>query len=235
MFLRTLTTMSSKGVKRCVVVGCNNLNKGKVLHALPSLEKYRNLWLEFIFQGHVPEDYNRFLLVCSEHFAPDMFMNFAQVKEGFASRLRLKPGSIPTIRDQASEARSNVEAGTGDSFCQTSPAVRHVASQTDPPEIISDTQLSIKTEPLTRRSVGTQLSKRTLQNPVRSTATQARVPGKDCGVCTPTFPLDSPLLLLQPTMVKRPPKRPRLSLSDEEEGPSEGCSSMGINEPGNST
>ena len=110
MFLRTLTTMSSKGVKRCAVVGCNNLDKGKVLHALPSLEKDSNLWLEFIFQGHVPEDYSRFLLVCSQHFAPDMFMNFTQVKEGYASKLRLKPGSIPTIRDQASEATSNLEA-----------------------------------------------------------------------------------------------------------------------------
>ncbi|KAL3060514.1 hypothetical protein OYC64_014962 [Pagothenia borchgrevinki] len=237
LFLPTLTTMSSKGVKRCAVVGCKNRDKSKVLHALPSLEKDSNLWLEFIFQGHVPEDYSRFLLVCSQHFAPDMFMNFTQVKGGFASKLRLKPGSIPTIRDQASEATSNLEAGTGDSFCQTSPAVQHVASQTDPAEIIltSDTQLSIKTELLKRRSVGTQLSKRTLQNPVRSIATQARVPGKDRGVCTPTFPLDSPLLLLQPTIVKRPPKRPRLSLSDEEEGPSEGGSSMGINEPGNST
>ncbi|KAG8010202.1 hypothetical protein GBF38_014420 [Nibea albiflora] len=65
--------------------------------------------------------------------------------------------------------------------------------------------------------------------------TQVRVASRDCGVCTLTFPLDSPLLFLQPTLVKRPPKRPRLSLTDEEEGPSECNLSTAVQEPEDST
>ncbi|XP_033957977.1 uncharacterized protein [Pseudochaenichthys georgianus] len=200
------------------------------LHPLPPDPQLAHRWLQALGRFNTPPSFvpPSSVYVCYLHFTRENFSNYGELEMEFKKQLLLNPDSVPT-------SAHVVPQGTGDSFCQTSPAVRHVASQTDPPEIISDTLLSIKTEPLTRRSVGTQLSKRTLQNPVRSTATQARVPGKDCGVCTPTFPLDSPLLLLQPTIVKRPPKRPRLSLSDEEEGPSEGCSSMGINEPGNST
>ncbi|XP_032374932.1 uncharacterized protein LOC116691430 isoform X2 [Etheostoma spectabile] len=116
--------------------------------------------------------------------------------------------------------RSNIAEGTADSSCRIFPPVRHVASQTDPPKI---------------KSVGTQLSMQTLQNPFRSRATQVKMPGRDCGVCTDTFPLDSPLLLLQPTLVKRPSKRPRLSLTDEEEGPSESSLSVVVHEPEDST
>ncbi|XP_073342256.1 uncharacterized protein [Pagrus major] len=96
--------------------------------------------------------------------------------------------------------------------CPISPTVRDVACQTDPPK---------------RISVGTQLSMKTLQSHFRSKGIQARAASKDCGVCTLTFPLDSPLLFLQPTIVKRPSKRPRLSLTDEGEGP---CLSMVVNE-----
>ncbi|XP_076593780.1 uncharacterized protein LOC143324876 isoform X2 [Chaetodon auriga] len=129
---------------------------------------------------------------------------------GFRKQLLLNPDAVPT-------PAKVVTRGT---TVNTLPAVRHVASQTDPPE---------------RRSVSTQLSKKTLQNKFRSTATQARVSSRDCGVCTLTFPLDSPLLFLQPTLVKRPPKRPRLSLTDEEEGPSECSLSMVVREPEDST
>lgn len=52
-------------------------------------------------------------------------------------------------------------------------------------------------------------------------ATQVRRSCRDCGVGTVTFPLDSPLLLLQPTTVKRP----RPSVSDEDGGsPLKRCS-----------
>ncbi|XP_035480812.2 uncharacterized protein LOC118300242 isoform X1 [Scophthalmus maximus] len=80
---------------------------------------------------------------------------------------------------------------------------------------------SCQTDPPERTSAGTQLSMKTLQNHVRSKATQTTVASKDCGVCTLTFPLDSPMLFLQPTIARRPSKRPRLSLTDEEDGPSE--------------
>ncbi|XP_032374934.1 uncharacterized protein LOC116691431 isoform X2 [Etheostoma spectabile] len=138
-----------------------------------------------------------------------------EVKAECASELGLNEGgSIPTVRSV------ECKPGTADSSCRIFPPVRHVASQTDPPKI---------------KSVGTQLSIQTLQNPFRSRATQVKMPGRDCGVCTDTFPLDSPLLLLQPTLVKRPSKRPRLSLTDEEEGPSESSLSVVVHEPEDST
>lgn len=62
-------------------------------------------------------------------------------------------------------------------------------------------------------------------------ATQVKVPTRDCDVGTLTFPLDSPLLFLQPTIVHRPSKRPRLSLTDEEEGPSKCSLSMLVQDP----
>ncbi|XP_045900759.1 uncharacterized protein LOC123968204 isoform X1 [Micropterus dolomieu] len=195
----------------CSVVGCNNQHS--TLLGLQSSGEASISWINFIFNGDVPSTTTRFLYVCANHFTPDCFVNVGQYEAGFASVLRLKDGSIPTVRDST----SNVQAGTDGS---TLPAVRHVASQTDPPE---------------RKSVGTQLSMKTLQNQFRSKGTQARVSSRDYGVCTLTFPLDSPLLFLQPTTVKRSSKRPRLSLSDEEEGPS-GCRlSMVVHEPEDST
>ncbi|XP_031154584.1 uncharacterized protein LOC116049247 isoform X2 [Sander lucioperca] len=139
------------------------------------------------------------------------------VKAECASELGLNEGgSIPTVQDPSVKPKP----GTADCSCRILPPVRHVASQTDPPKI---------------KSVGTQLSMQTLQNPIRSKAIQVKIPSRDCGVCTDTFPLDSPLLLLQPTLVKRPSKRPRLSLTDEEEDPSEPRSSVAVHEPEDST
>lgn len=64
-------------------------------------------------------------------------------------------------------------------------------------------------------------------------ATQYRVTSRDFGVCTLTFPLDSPLLLLQPTVVQKPSKRPRLE--DVEGGASEHSSSVAARELEDST
>ncbi|XP_014909058.1 THAP domain-containing protein 10-like [Poecilia latipinna] len=87
--------------------------------------------------------------------------------------------------------------------------VRHVATQTDPPSISTNT-----------RSVGTQLTRLS-----RSTGSQVKM-GRDYGVCT--IPLKTPRLLLQPTLVKRPSKRLRLALEYEEEAPSEGIASAAV-------
>ncbi|XP_035862178.1 uncharacterized protein LOC116049247 isoform X10 [Sander lucioperca] len=211
------------------------------LYGLPKEDSVKNQWFKFMFTT-VPQTYKGpYLYLCYLHFEEHCFLNWAQVKAGFsqklmliegsvptllghsgdsgsqpagcASELRLKEeqdGSIPTVRDQSVKSEPDdivvsytalltppATMGTADCSCRILPPVRHVASQTDPPKI---------------KSVGTQLSMQTLQNPFRSKAIQVKIPSRDCGVGTDTFPLDSPLLLLQPTLVKRPSKRPRLSL-----------------------
>lgn len=42
-----------------------------------------------------------------------------------------------------------------------------------------------------------------------------KFPAQIVGVCTVTFPLDSPMVFLQPTLVKRSSKSPRLSLEED--------------------
>ncbi|XP_031154589.1 uncharacterized protein LOC116049247 isoform X7 [Sander lucioperca] len=157
----------------------------------------------------------------------------ANVRRNITEGIRAEEGSILIMQDPSVKSEPDdivisdtalltppATTGTADCSCRILPPVRHVASQTDPPKI---------------KSVGTQLSMQTLQNPIRSKAIQVKIPSRDCGVCTDTFPLDSPLLLLQPTLVKRPSKRPRLSLTDEEEDPSEPRSSVAVHEPEDST
>ncbi|XP_042345621.1 uncharacterized protein LOC121945487 [Plectropomus leopardus] len=198
----------------CFVLGCNAA-KGELVsvHVLPKDLQIREKWVQFIWKNRsVPDKLPEKTRICSSHFPEHCFENFTQKQMGFATKLVLKPDAVPSIYpgDTASTSQYGGQPGISGSFCQTLPAVRHVACQTDPPETKS-------VRPV--RSVGTQLSMKTLQNHFRSTATQAKIPSRDCGVCTLTFPLDSPLLFLQPTIVKRPSKRPRLSLTDEEEGP----------------
>ncbi|XP_078109487.1 uncharacterized protein LOC144519870 isoform X6 [Sander vitreus] len=228
---------------------CIRQCKGKSpLFHLPKDDELKSQWLQFIFNT-TPQDYNPNLMLCSVHFTDDCFLNRPQFNLGFSKRLLLKDRAVPTLSGHPGDSEPQPEyvkaecaselglneggsiptvqdpsvkpkPGTADSSCRILPPVRHVGSQTDPPKI---------------KSVGTQLSMQTLQNPFRSKAIQVKMPSRDCGVCTDTFPLDSPLLLLQPTLVKRPSKRPRLSLTDEEEGPSEPSSSVAVHEPEDST
>ncbi|XP_078028004.1 uncharacterized protein LOC144464520 [Epinephelus lanceolatus] len=193
----------------CFVFGCNAAKEDIVsVHVLPKDLQLREKWVQFIWKNrNVPDKLPEKTRICSSHFPEHCFENFTQKQMGFATKLVLKPDAVPSIYP-GDTASTSLQVGlpviTG-IFSQTLPAVRHVACQTDPPE----------TRPL--RSVGTQLSMKTLQSHFRSIATQAKTPSRDCGVCTPTYPLDSPLLLLQPTVVKTPSKRPRLT--EEEEGP----------------
>lgn len=207
--------MSKARHANCSVVGCKDQHK--CLYSVPAPEEQKRQWLCFIFNNRVPATFPVNLFVCANHFTSACFSNEGQYKAGFASTLTLIKGSVPTIRHPATAPGPQ---GTDVSTRQFLPAVKHVACQTDPPGI---------------KSVGTQL---TMKYPFRSKATQARVPSRDCGVGTLTFPLDSPLLFLQPTIVKRPSKRPRLSLTDneeEEEGPSQCTFSVTVHEPEDST
>ncbi|XP_047455365.1 uncharacterized protein LOC125016739 isoform X4 [Mugil cephalus] len=191
--------------RRCVF-GCSNFRN---LFPFPLNPWLRRKWLEFTHfeEGGLCTNSR----LCDRHFSEDAFDNLAMYTAGMASYLVLTENAIPSLYTVGA---SPPTVASGGGFCSVLPSVRHVASQTDPPETKPETA------PQTR-TVGTQLSIKTLQNAFRSTATQAKVPSRDCGVCTLTFPLDSPILFLQPTIVKRPSKRPRLSLKEEEEDPSE--------------
>ncbi|XP_047455364.1 uncharacterized protein LOC125016739 isoform X3 [Mugil cephalus] len=199
--------MAGGGPRRCLL-GCPSTQT--TLFSLPSDAGIRAAWLEFL---HFDESgLSVRSRVCARHFTQSCFSNYGQYSAGLAKEIILTDTAVPTL--YAVGAPSSKAPASGGGFCSVLPSVRHVASQTDPPETKPETA------PQTR-TVGTQLSIKTLQNAFRSTATQAKVPSRDCGVCTLTFPLDSPILFLQPTIVKRPSKRPRLSLKEEEEDPSE--------------
>ncbi|XP_044063847.1 uncharacterized protein LOC122881574 isoform X1 [Siniperca chuatsi] len=221
--------------RKCIFPGCENLQNNSVsLFKFPKNDEIKKKWIDFVkshLDGELRITTNTRL--CSEHFTPGSFTNFHRRQLGFTDNPLLlvngaeptisRPGLHPPVPPTTGAIVGSLcppISGTGGSASRILPAVRHVASQTDPPE---------------RKSVSTQLSMKTLQNHFRSTATQARVPSRDCGVCTLTFPLDSPLLFLQPTIVKRPSKRPRLSITDEKEGPAECSLSMVVHEPEDST
>ncbi|XP_042280273.1 uncharacterized protein LOC122987625 isoform X2 [Thunnus albacares] len=193
--------------RKCAYPECKSTDG---LHSLPSDREVAHCWLQALGRADIP---SASVYVCNLHFTRECFSNYGEVEMGFKKQLLLKPDAVPT-------PAKVVTPGNKGSICQIFPAVRHVGSQTDPPE---------------RKSVSTQLSMKTLQNHFRSTATQVKAPSRDCGVCTLTFPLDSPLLFLQPTIVERPSKRARLSIKDEEESPAECSLSVVVQEPEDTT
>lgn len=75
-------------------------NKASPMHALPKNEEQRNKWLEFIF-GTLPVKYTATLALCCDHFNLSDFMNLGAYKSGFALRLFLNPGSVPSRRSKA--------------------------------------------------------------------------------------------------------------------------------------
>ncbi|XP_061570344.1 uncharacterized protein LOC133424000 [Cololabis saira] len=132
---------------------------------------------------------------------------------------------------QVSAQRSITQECLMNAKCEETPIVRHVASQT----YLPDLPHILKMRSFGKRSIGTQLSMKTLRSRIRSTATQVKISSRDCGVCTITLPLNSRLLFLQPTLVKKPSKRPRLSVPDEEEGPSDRSISTVVHKSKDST
>ena len=83
--------------------------KGKfVLFSLPKNEDQKNQWLKFIFTT-IPEQYNKSLLLCSQHFTDDCFSNLGEFKAGFSKRLAIKEGSLPTLFRTTSISESQRE------------------------------------------------------------------------------------------------------------------------------
>lgn len=89
------STMAAAGSVRCYVVDCNTPHPST--HVLPATEK-RDEWLSFIFNGNVPAILPKKVVVCAHHFPINCFENYQQHATGFAQRLRLKEGSVPSVR-----------------------------------------------------------------------------------------------------------------------------------------
>lgn len=82
---------------RCSVVGCRNEHKS--VHLLPASVPLKMRWVSFIFKGNAPEKVGKYVYVCANHFTSDCFVNEGQYKAGFALKLLIKDGSIPTVRN----------------------------------------------------------------------------------------------------------------------------------------
>ena len=78
----------SKHKEKCAVVVCKD--QPKTLHRLPAAEDKRAAWIEFIFEGNVPAEVGKKLLVCANHFDADCFNNLGQYKARRVGRHLLK-------------------------------------------------------------------------------------------------------------------------------------------------
>ncbi|XP_057201463.1 uncharacterized protein LOC130561273 isoform X2 [Triplophysa rosa] len=184
--LYPVTRMPPKQL-RCGVVGCKNEHKS--LHLLPTSEPLRTQWIRFIFEGNATLNLPKFVYVCANHFTPDCFFNAGQYSMGFAKKLILKSGSVPAVRHQA----SSPEAAT----CIS--RTREVGCQTESPKL---------------HSVGTQLSRRTLQSHYRSTGVQTTVSSQTLG--TSSFTPAARATIMSSTPFKTPSKRPLMDLEEDD-------------------
>jgi len=75
-FLGSAFTKMSQQRGRCSVVGCRNEHKS--VHLLPSSVPLKMQWISFIFKGNAPENVDKYLYVCANHFTPDCFVNEGQ-------------------------------------------------------------------------------------------------------------------------------------------------------------
>ena len=87
--------------RRCVLK-CDS--KANFFH-LPKDEHLKTKWLQFIYTT-VPQKYSPSLVLFSRHFEDDCFTNLYAIKLGFASRLILKEGSVPSVFASASSSVS---------------------------------------------------------------------------------------------------------------------------------
>lgn len=203
--------MSRKSYRRCVF-GC----KGKSqLFSPPKDEGIRKQWLEFISPEKPPAK----LFLCAGHFTKDSFKNKGQYDGGFASQLLLKPGAVPSLKDvrddpEPTTSPSQLLAAAG--ALQTKPGRRvSVATQTVRGATSLGTQFSASSSGV---SIGTQLSYRTLKEPVRSKGIQATVRCASVGTeITAPFKRFTLSLIQTKTSCARPAKQPRLDLLEKEE------------------
>ncbi|XP_056310443.1 uncharacterized protein si:ch73-389k6.1 isoform X2 [Danio aesculapii] len=180
---RTPQKVADHGYK-CYVPDCSG--DVSTLHTLPADKSSQEVWLKFIYD-RVPAQVNSKLMVCSAHFTPDCFSNQGMFQAGFASRLILKKGAVPTI--PASKMLTPKASTSQQQNPAPTPRKLDKACQTDPPPVSNK---------------GTQLSMKTLSSKVRSRAVQASVLSQSIGTITTE-------------MWPSPPKRARVEYEEEEE------------------
>ncbi|XP_067269187.1 uncharacterized protein [Pseudorasbora parva] len=191
------------------------------LFRLPRDVGVRDHWLHFIFNS-VPHDYHPNLALCAAHFTEESFHNLREFNAGFAHRLVLKDGAVPTLKTEAAcgpQPTTSQQGSSSQEFPTTSTLVttHEFGCQSDP---IETKTVATAMKP-NIRSVGTQLSMGTLRNcHFRSKGIQTTFYGHDVGTQTTEM---FPDVQLSSTAVRgsvfRPSKRPRLVLDDEEEEP----------------
>ncbi|XP_012732234.2 uncharacterized protein LOC105936117 [Fundulus heteroclitus] len=188
------------GKDKCYVVGCNKQHVS--VHVLPAVQN-RAAWLHFIFDGNVPATLPKKVVVCANHFTEDSFENYRQYTAGFARRLRLRENSVPTVRRKSAE----------DGAATASPTTREVGCQTEPAQI-------------QKRTVGTQLSQRTLPPTFRSKGVQVTFSTKHTGVGVTSLAFAAP----PPTVTSTPVKEPGVmeDMDIELEGSTSRVSSQGL-------
>ncbi|XP_059355164.1 uncharacterized protein LOC132092789 isoform X2 [Carassius carassius] len=175
------------------------------LFSLPRDGEVRDQWLKFIFNS-VPQNYYPNLALCAAHFTEESFHNLREFNAGFAQRLVLKDGAVPTLKTEAvyGPQPTTSQQGSSSQELPTTSTLHEVGCQSDP---IETETVATEIKPK-MRSVGTQLSM----------GIQATYYGHDVGTQTTEM---FPDVQLSSTPVRgsvfRPSKRPRLVLDEEEE------------------
>ncbi|XP_077063253.1 uncharacterized protein LOC143715388 isoform X3 [Siphateles boraxobius] len=181
-------------------------NCRSTLLSLPRDRGVRDQWLKFIFNS-VPHNYDPNLALCAAHFMEESFHNLGEFNAGFAQRLVLKDGAVPTLKTEAvvyGPQPTTSQQGSSSQESPTTSTLHKVGCQSDP---IETETVATEIKPK-MRSVGTQLSM----------GIQPTFYGHDVGTQTTVM---CPDVELSSTPVRgsifRPSKRPRLVLDEEEE------------------
>jgi hypothetical protein len=88
--------------KVCAAMYCDNGSEsGKTRLSWPKLKRERQQWTRFVQRRranfHEPARSNKNCVLCQDHFVESDFENLMEVRMGFQSKLRLKPGAVPTV------------------------------------------------------------------------------------------------------------------------------------------
>ena len=90
----------------CSVLGCNKEHSSHF--DVPKSEPLKTQWLSFVFEGNIPHDQRQCFHVCANHFTHQTALQTRVSKAGFAKKLLLKKGSVPTIRVPAAPPEEEV-------------------------------------------------------------------------------------------------------------------------------